>query len=105
MGGRGSASPGSGSRFRLKNALERAEKGESFCISSRQQANRLGHAWVGAGARPIFDRVTGKHIGYISVDGKRVYRFIHQDVGTPERHINLVDRVAGTNSHVCVKGP
>ncbi len=42
---------------------------------SRAEADELGRAWVGPGARTITDRSSGKPVGLIDPSGRFVYRF------------------------------
>ena len=66
-------------------------------VASRKVAEEAAKKWVGEGARPIYDRITGKVVGEISADGTKVARFTSAET---KGYINLVDRITGSNLHV-----
>ena len=66
--------------------------------SSEAVALRAAEQWVGIGARPIRDRVTGQIVGKISVDGQRLYRTTSIDKAQP--YVNLESKTTGGNFHI-----
>jgi RHS repeat-associated protein len=71
---------------------------QSVRASSKAAAERAAREWVGEGARNIVDRQTGKVVGQISADGKKIARFT--SVGKKQPYINLVNKATGGNLHV-----
>jgi RHS repeat-associated protein len=66
-------------------------------VASREVAEQAAKEWVGEGARPITDRITGKVVGEISADGTKVARFTSAE---SKGYINLVNKITGGNLHV-----
>jgi hypothetical protein len=61
-------------------------------------AEEAAKEFVGAGARPIFERGTGEVVGEISSAGDKVARFT--SAGKAEPYINLENKTTGGNLHV-----
>ncbi|MDX1964629.1 MAG: RHS repeat-associated core domain-containing protein [Pirellulales bacterium] len=71
---------------------------------TESEAAAMAEAWKqGQTTRPLIDRATGKVIGEITEDGKRVIRYPHSDKGTPQLHWNLEDKTTGENIHVVIQ--
>ena len=66
--------------------------------TSRAIAEQAAKDWVGAGARNIVDRQTGKVVGQIRADGSKIARFT--SASKPQPYINLVNKTTGGNLHV-----
>jgi hypothetical protein len=56
-----------------------------------------------SGTKVIKDVKTGKIIGEIIDDGKKVVRYPHGDWGTPKQHWKLEDKEKSTNVHVIIE--
>ncbi|HWR13225.1 MAG TPA: RHS repeat-associated core domain-containing protein [Terriglobales bacterium] len=82
------------------NILQKARSvvgNQGITVSSREAAEQAAKEWVGQGARPITDRVTGKVVGQISADGTKVARYTSAHT---KGYINLVNKATGGNLHV-----
>ncbi len=66
-------------------------------VASREVAEQAAKEWVGAGAREIVDRGTGKVVGEISADGTKVARYTSAET---KGYINLESKTTGSNLHV-----